>query len=100
MKSFSTTSLVEEIEKEDRIRELENMVETQKSIIEKQFQKIMVLEEGTTNVIVSNNMTSNSGLPNEEKEDEKCVSEDVEDANVFTEEEHHESSIIENMKEL
>ena len=100
MKSFSTTSLVEEIEKEDRIRELENMVETQKSIIEKQFQKIMVLEESTANMTVSNDLTSNSGLSNEQTENANCVPEDVENEKVFTEEEHHDSSIIENMKEL
>ena len=45
MKSFSTTSLVGELEKEDRIKELENMLDAQKLRIENQNQRILELEE-------------------------------------------------------
>ena len=45
MKSFSTTSLVGELEKEDRIKELENMLDAQKWRIENQNQRIIELEE-------------------------------------------------------
>ena len=100
MKSFSTTSLVEEVEKEDKIKELEDMVETQKNIIEKQFQKIMALEEDTAKLKESNELTNNSVLTNEETQNEKCLSEDENNAEVFTEEEHNDSSTIENMKKF
>ena len=98
MKSFSTTSLVEEVEKEDKIKELEDMVETQKSIIERQFQKIMALEEDTAKLKESNELTNSSVLINEEIQDEKCLTEDYNNAEVLTEEELNDSSTIENMK--
>ena len=45
MKSFSTTSLVGEFEKEDRIKDLESMLDAQKWRIENQNQRILELEE-------------------------------------------------------
>ena len=68
MKSFSTTSLVEEIEKEDRIKELENMLETQKSIIDKQFQRIMELEKTAEDLRESKDLVSDITSIDEEKE--------------------------------
>ena len=44
LKSFSTTSLTEELENEDKIKELENLLEAQKYRIEKQNQRIIELE--------------------------------------------------------
>ena len=44
MKSFSATSLTGDLEKEDKIKELENLLETQKCIIEKQNKRISELE--------------------------------------------------------
>ena len=44
MKSFSTTSLAAEIEKEDKIRELENMLDDQRMIIDNQNRRIEELE--------------------------------------------------------
>ena len=49
MKSFSTTSLIGELEKEDKMKELESLLETQKCIMEKQNQRIQELEEIKTN---------------------------------------------------
>ena len=44
MKSFSTMSITAEMEKEDKIRELESVVDDQRSIIEHQNQRIHQLE--------------------------------------------------------
>ena len=68
MKSFSTTSLVEEIEKEDRIKELENKLETQKSIIDKQFQRIMELEKTAEDLRESKDLVSDITSIDEGKE--------------------------------
>ena len=50
IKSFSTTSLTKELEKEDKIKELENLMEVQKAVIVKQNQRITELEEVNENV--------------------------------------------------
>lgn len=74
MKSFSTTSLVEDIQNEDRIKELENLLEKQKTIIEKQFQRIMELEEASGHSTESNSaILSDSVVVNEEKEVEEST---------------------------
>ena len=44
MKSFSTMSITAEMEREDKIRELETVVDDQRSIIEHQNQRIHELE--------------------------------------------------------
>ena len=44
MKSYSTTSLASDLEKEDRIRELEILLDDQRMQIEKQNQRIRDLE--------------------------------------------------------
>ena len=44
MKSFSTMSITAEIEKEDKIRELEIVVDDQRAVIENQSQRIQELE--------------------------------------------------------
>ena len=50
MKSFSTTSLVAEIEKEDRIRELENIIDHQNRRIEElEFREKVLSKENLVN---------------------------------------------------
>ena len=44
MKNLSTTSLTEELDNEDKIKELENLLEGKKYRIEKQNQRIIELE--------------------------------------------------------
>ena len=58
MKSFSTTSLVAEIEKEDKIRELENMLDDQRIIIDNQNRKISELEMARETEFSRNNFTN------------------------------------------
>ena len=58
MKSFSTTSLVAEIEKEDKIRELENMLDDQRIIIDNQNRKISELEMAIETEFSRNNFTN------------------------------------------
>ena len=58
MKSFSTTSLVAEIEKEDKIRELENMLDDQRIIIDNQNRKISQLEKARETEFSKNNLTN------------------------------------------
>ena len=62
MKSFSTTSLAEighrEVEKEDKIRELENMLDDQRIIIDNQNRKISELEMARETELSTNNITN------------------------------------------
>ena len=60
MKSFSTTSLAEirEIEKEDKIRELENMLDDQRIIIDNQNRKISELEMARETELSTNNFSN------------------------------------------
>ena len=94
MKSFSTTSLVEEIEKEDRIKELENMLVTQKSIIDKQFQRIMELEKTSGGLRESKDLVSEINSIDEEKE---CLSDNSKDGEAFEEESFPDASTVEEL---
>ena len=58
LKSFSTTSLVAEIEKEDKIRELENMLDDQRIIIDNQNRKISELEQVRETEFSKNNFAN------------------------------------------
>ena len=75
MKSFSTTSLIEELENEDKIKELENLLEAQKYRIEKQNQRIKELEgiKENDNKIISMAKTEPK---KEEVEEQKWQAED------------------------
>ena len=64
MKSFSTTSLVAEIEKEDKIRELENMLDDQRIIIDNQNRKISELEKARETEFSKNNFANGNGIHN------------------------------------
>ena len=66
MKSFSTTSLVAEIEKEDKIRELENMLDDQRIIIDNQNRKISQLEKAREAEFSKNNFANGNGMHNNE----------------------------------
>ena len=66
MKSFSTTSLVAEIEKEDKIRELENMLDDQRIIIDHQNRKISQLEKARETEFSKNNFAN--GMHNNDDE--------------------------------
>ena len=50
MKSFSTMSITAEIEKEDKIRELEIVVDDQRTVIENQNLRIQELEVVVTKI--------------------------------------------------
>ena len=65
IKSFSTTSLVQEIEKEDKIRELENMLDDQRIIIKNQNRKISELEMARETEFSKNNNFTNGTHTNE-----------------------------------
>ena len=75
LKSFSTTSLTEELENEDKIKELENLLEAQQHRIEKQNQRIIELEgiKENENQIIS---LANTGPLIEEDEEQKWPAED------------------------
>ena len=62
--------MTEELEKEERIKELENMLKTQKGIIEKQYKKIMTLE-GTARSCTESNYIVNNIVPLKEEDDDK-----------------------------
>ena len=68
MKSFSTTSLAEighrEVEKEDKIRELENMLDDQRIIIDNQNRKISELEMARERELSTNNLSNGNGIHN------------------------------------
>lgn len=57
MKSFSTTTLAD-IEKEEKIRELENMLDDQRIIIDNQNRKISELEMARETELSTNNITN------------------------------------------
>jgi hypothetical protein len=75
LKSFSTTSLTEELENEDKIKELENLLEAQKYRIEKQNQRIIELEGVKENENQISSM-DNTGLIIEEDDEQKWSVED------------------------
>ena len=94
MKSFSTTSLVGELEKEDRIKELENMLDAQKWRIENQNQRIIELEENEKVGIKIIPMISTDPIYEENKrtncsteEDDNINLEDIHLDNCISEEE-------------
>ena len=60
MKSFSTTSLVAEIEKEDRIRELENIIDHQNRRIEELEREKVLSKENLVNGEHDNNIEDQS----------------------------------------
>ena len=78
LKSFSTTSLTEELENEDKIKELENLLEAQKYRIDKQNQRIIELEGIKQNEIQIISIC-NTGPIIEEDEEQKWPAEDSKD---------------------
>ena len=60
----------------------------------------MALEEETSKLSESNDLTYNSVLKTEQSGDEKYLSEDRNNAEVFMEEEHHDSPTMKDLKEL
>ena len=82
MKSFSTSSLTTELEREDKLKELQNLLEKQKLMIEKQNQRIIELEETTLNTEVQGNQVKaklhQETFDEEIKNDESLTEEQVE----------------------
>ena len=67
MNSFSTTSLAGVFEKEDRIKELENMLDAQKLGIENQSHRILELKENKKAGTKTIPMTSTQPIYEENK---------------------------------
>ena len=61
MKSLSTMSITAEMEKEDKIRELENVVDDQRAVIQNQSQRIHELEVVVQEIGNNNNVNNMNG---------------------------------------
>lgn len=73
MKSFSTMSITAEIEKEDKIRELEIVVDDQRTVIENQnlrIQELEVVVSKIENGVNQNGFTQNHTEPEYEENEE------------------------------
>lgn len=89
MKSLSTMSITAEMEKEDKIRELENVVDDQRAVIQNQSQRIHELEVVVQEIGNNNNVHNVNGgvYKNGTDDNDEYANEEIE-TNGYYDDEH------------